>query len=595
MTLTINDLKRKSVTPKSIIEERLSISQDPSISLISINNLYQQLQDLLTAITYKKDKIISPDMPAEIFEPLFSKVAKLDIKKIDSEILLLNNSFNEKKLLLRMLKLGKEIDLHNYATLENIINGNDSDEWNFLALFFRYVEREDEYCKKFKDKMIDGFQKALENNNKYEMRKFFDVLYNIDDWRQPLNLYIYSLNVLNVQISFIEPEKIDIDFYSANDSEFFKYVDNIKLLYNTEFLDLDKIFTNQREVLQMITSRIFNDFVSLRLETFLKTHDPILFLMNLNEAYIKIKNLDIDANENLMEIFDPYLTVAIQNEKQAIELILGVLSGKKSSNRYIILGSTLEREGDIRKVFLKALNYFNAFVERCETLNYEEDDIESVVKFFIKKLEVLIAKHGHTFEDIHKLSEIYTILKVYFMTHTLPCFDILSDFFQSELSGIFSELVSLCKKKIKREIKKITISQFSGSVTSISQKIIQILSSEFRKLPLGRNGNVYISNVLSYTIEKIENQILQIKFNKEQAFVLVNDIESYLKFLKDRSLFGFIKTFEILKENVLLIFVDANDLQIYIKTVGKRMERSDIKKWLKCRNDYQNVKKYLKL
>ncbi|TBU03523.1 exocyst complex component protein Sec10 [Hamiltosporidium magnivora] len=637
-TFSIEDFKKENFNELVLINDKLKIDFDNlDETKKNLTRLITELDDLRQAIFFKKEKMKNELNKKEIktvkenIELLTKNIENLKLNHVDcfKEIIDTKKHLDELKLMQRIINLVCDIKKREFEKIENAIKNEDFETLRFLCFAFKTLrdisnfdnesltENISNYNKKIEKMITETFERAIVEKNRTLLRHSYVCFMEMDKSKYIIKNYMQSLDLFKLKVSEYNheiPKKIDLDFYENENNPFFIFISKIRKYYDDELSDIESIFPNHLEVIEIINKRIFQDLIQTELENFMKFEDSFLFLMNLKSSYIKVKELqkfilsiyeESIGNTLVDDIFEDYVLNAIRKEETAFEEVFQILVNKKKpKNNYILLNESIYNSNfEYKEIFAKLLCIINFFMERAEILNYSEKNIDEILTFFISKLHRLIEIVINTFSGTETLklcnllSYLFLIFSNFFSS--FPRKSHLSENFKSFVDDKIQEIIDtrfkISERKVKGLIKAQTMKEYyDEAVNTISiKKITCFLKDEniiLNETIPGKNTKDFLTLLLDKIYICYYKHILSLKFTPKKAKILVNDIKYLQKFIKDINLIEVFENYEYFTEVCELIAVDKNDIIMFTTGMFHKIPRNELKKILKCREDYHEIK-----
>jgi hypothetical protein len=424
-------------------------------------------------------------------------------------------------------------------------------------------------------------------------------IFKIDDDEDPLKV----------------PEVIDLNFYENEDDPFFIYLNQALKCYENELSNLKLVFHDYGDVLKIINKRLAEDFISTRLERFLKFESPNLYLINLKNVYKKTKTLCsfisslypiFQESSILNEVFDPCLCGANGKEKEALDEVYDILVRKKrGKHNFILMGDPLFKDThDGMKVFRKLMCMVNFSMERKELFVYDKETTLDICKHFTRKISEFVHICLSNFigkdplEAISLLSNFYLIFKKYFSNfHEVyeEVLNLFSDSLGEKIQELFEEKAKECEKEIRLIIRKQKVEDYSGGIngTPMMRKLIRYLKEKTNRVSIampGRNSTSFLINIFNFLYLDLYNHILKYTFDEKMSKTLLSDMRSFVEYAKGINCAEIIPNFEYLCEIAELLCVDKSDINLFLGGMFHKIPHSELKKILKCRSDYSEIR-----
>ncbi|EPR78499.1 Exocyst complex component Sec10 [Spraguea lophii 42_110] len=627
MNINIKNLNNVHLDPFIYINERVDI-HDSNVSS-ELDKFYQELLNIEEALFFKKEKLKKgveeekKGSVTEIINPLLIKFNKIKLEPLKNieKILVLTKEIEELKNCHKILSILSEIDKRNYDTLENLYNSDDPEDWMFFSELIVVCEQRNKqteiteqiikYSKRMEDKLNMEFKKAYMEENNIAMRDAYAPMNKLNRTRAVLKNFINNLSIMREEFIMEKSHitTIDLEFYEQEENSFHAMIKTIKKFYQKEIIEYENVFDNFTEVLKKINSKIYDEKILKALETFLDDEDPVVFLLNLKDCFKQIESLNSHIvslypqvnNESCYDIFEHYIPLAVKKESEAFDKIFSILVyNKKSDNEYLILGKNIASKLDSVKKFKILLSAFNFTITRGKIFNYEDEDINILTQRFSKRtIEYLreVTQDKPHFETLDIYFTVFVITKKYFSNSKIfSFFEYFTEEFSKKIEEISEMLITESKRKIKHIIRNQSLAEYNNTTHTITIKKLvdnlQTLTINSEKYIKDKNSKILLSVVSEYAIDYLNNFYLTLSFSEDKAKVLLNDLGYLAKFFKKYELFEFYEKTNEVKYKFNILVLDKDNLEGYIKTL--ELPYNEVKKTLKCRNDYANVKDVLK-
>lgn len=445
--------------------------------------------------------------------------------------------------------------------------------------------------KEFVDTARNNFERAQKEKNVFVMKGTYRALKVLKNESILVNSFMQNLKIFNL---ICEEEDCDelvfnLDFFDYS-NWFFTFVDAVQETYENELINLEDVLDAQ--VIQKINEKLFETVISNAVGKLLRQKKEIEFLWYLSNSYARVQSLYrfistfYSFNYNVRDIFSQHFVGISKRENDCTDFALSVMTGgAETQKKYVLLNEQMHAEQNERAIILKMLCIYNFFYMRSELLKYDGDDVYFVKKHFLKSIETLIMKDlRYNLKNFHKLNEYFFILKK---------LQLESKFIKDKMREIFDGYLNDSKKDLKIITKNLTIDDLGKKENRMIDKLVYFLKNENKKIHKyvkGPNALALFYNIIDYAHDSLYKHILMLTYDMDQARILYNDIETVRKFLKKMKMFE--TPFDTLKNIVELLVLEKNVLAIYVHGF-KELERSEIKRILKCRKDYVHVKECL--
>ncbi|ELQ75585.1 hypothetical protein THOM_1448 [Trachipleistophora hominis] len=575
-----------------------------------------QLTELKDAIFHKKQQILKlvkqkghPNF-SEILNAFFGEHNHLHLSALGDigDAISRYNNLREMKLCKRIIVHIDEMRNGFYENISAIIKTDDINDLYMLAhvfLFFNDAKSSEEdnnldiarldrilaLKNEFIETARNNFERAQKEKNVFIMKGTYKALKVLKKESVLVNIFMQNLKIFNLVCEEEDGDELvfNLDFFDYS-TWFFKFIDTVQETYENELINLEDVLDAQ--VIQKINEKLFETVISNAVGKLLRMKKDVEFLWYLSNSYTRVQSLYrfvstfYAFNYNIRDIFSQYFVGISKRENECCDFVLSTMTGEKEAQKkYVLLNEQLHAEQDERTIILKMLCIYNFFYMRSELLKYDSDDVYFVKKHFLKSVETLIMKNlRYNLKNFRKLNEYFFILKKVQLE---------SKFIKDKMREIFGNYLDNSKKDLKIIIKSLTIDDLCKKENRMVDKLIYFLKTENKKIQKyvkGPNALALFYNIVDYAHDHLYKQILTLTYDRERAYILYNDVETVRKFLKKMKVFE--TPFDTLKNIMELLVLEKDVLAIYVHGF-KELERSEIKRILKCRKDYVHVKECL--
>lgn len=621
--VTIGQLKSRFETSKAIVDRIIDINEENlGETEESVLGALRELEELKDALFYKEEKIKAENQKYKgfAFESLCirDKVAvrrSADVEKI----LELQSELKSYDLMIRYLRMREEVGAGSNV-LDGIFRNIDYDRLEFFCFFLLEAtldegmnERFFELKQETEKRLSEAYEHALAENDTAGVRAIYKASFYLNKGYPLVKIFINNIEILRAPF-FVskaeDPAVLDLDFHKP-DFKFFEFLDRVRETYEKDLMGIEDIFFDASDVLLQINQRIFDDILSSNLDTFLAAKDPFVFLLNLKNAYASVKDLCEHIQslhpvfytvKTLDDLFSPYISLVHTKEVLAFDALFDTLVAKKESARhYVLLGERVSPEYSDEKAFKKLLAFFDAIVERW--CLFKQQGQSNYFACFFKRFSEFVSNVESNFGDSEKLllvrdlSYYYLVLRRFCKNAEVPEFGAFETFVTERIRFNFNARCRSSEREMKDIFGAMTASEYSSRhETSLTiKKIVHFLMSEHelaqQYIP-GENSARFMCTVLNYVYVWFYRKILAFTFSAHEARILCNDAKLLLDFVKKR-VPHMQPSFEYVWEVAQLIAVPQSDLRAFFSNVFEKIPDNQVKKILKCRSDYREIRDVL--
>ncbi|KAM0675011.1 hypothetical protein GVAV_001350 [Gurleya vavrai] len=502
------------------------------------------------------------------------------------------------------------------SVIENMIKNDE--EWYFLIQFFTMVfehcddeeirlNLKNEY-KKLIEIISDEFNASIKNENYEKMNLCFLSLKSIDKQDILIDFYLQTLEILKpVDFEKDNFKTVDLDYFE-NNNKFVDFLELIENFYIEQIHDLILDFKGADEILEAIDNKIIKELIPNYLIKVCESNDSVLFLLNLEFFYIKITklfqsiksiNLKFDEEESISVIFHIYLTEVLYKEKEAFDSLYEIIvRKKKSSMNYLLKGEAIYYSNLRPLKEIASLCHISSLtIKRLKIFKLEQKDFESFSKHFFKKVIEFFEVCNNSFTGIDR----FELLKIFSDSYLVVknCFDDQENFIefkeytQERIQLIFEAKIKENEILIKQIIKNTSFKENDNVNTKALQKLLTFLKREVQIVNLnvkGANGHNYLTKIMDFVYQRLYKQYLNYAYSSKEIVLAMNDMRSIIKFVKENKFIEVYGIFEYLCEILEFISVRKEDLMMYYKGMIQKIPDDELKKILKCRMDYKDIR-----
>lgn len=555
--IKLSDIKANTFDLDALIEE--SFNDGLQTLILSLENMKSALFFKEQKLTKNLQSTSSQEFPINFL----NQINSLNIQKQNTFLKKNSEEILKTKTMIKILTIKKQISEENFSSLNDALESDNFNDWEFLSYFFLTFDDLD-LKQKFINLMVDKFEKFL-NLNTSLLKKIIEIMNRLDSIDLLVNIYLINLPIYE-NIKEIKNDKIDITKYeNKNLNEFLTKIE--ESFKNENFLLFEKNFKIK------IIEKLFNENISTKIDIFLDEENGFLFLLKFQDCYEKIQFLSkkfkiYDLNIEIQNLFEHHKSQAIRKEIECLDLLFKILKGEKFNTKYFFNQKVLKKE-KIFDNFLIFLIYFDKISERKNLFNYEKSNKILINNKFFKCLDQLL-EVSEDFEGLKVLSEIFLVLKKY-----LKKFDF--EFLEEKMEKIYQREMKNSLKEQSILVKKITKQNLRRVISKMIENI-EIVKENTRKYLKGKNG----INFLCIYLEALQKIILN--FLNSQT-IRDKEIRAFEIFSVE---FAEQKIEDVLSDIISVVTCDEKILKSAIKI--SKLHDNELKKWLKLRDDYKKVK-----
>lgn len=611
--VTMSELKTSAFDPASIVEGMVSIeSNDITRMQQEVDEALLDVQSLKEAIFYKIEKTrkrlgdAREESQIKMYKDLESALRGINLNPLDgsSRILEQRRDIIEMKRIKRIAKYSIELGENKEQILGSLLTSDSSEDWELLAeLVYAHlnVGSQDDptlmrFSKKIEEKMVEKFQMFLARSDVVMCRSIFEVLRTVDKESALVDQFLLSKNLLSSQTHVHPPvlATIDLDGPSMDENSFGLFIAEVMRTLEESRHQIFKIFGTEPNCIEYLFSRIYKTLIVMNLESFLNVSNPAIFLLCIVSARTKIRELSdflvltfskFDCNTYMDEIFNQFIYKAVTKETQLFDEVLNIfIFGAKSVNSFLLLGNKVAKSNDMVSVFERMLVVINSMMDRREML-YSEDDEEEVLRYFAKRLRVIVDKTASGDQD--KMSVMYKLRHVYRLSRRFfgEKLDLLEGFITRVvecISQAFEDKIEQNRLFFKGEISNMFFVQKGGHRRMFDH--LKKCLDEARMLSV-RNYMLFSKRTLDQVYNLLYRQIQLVSLDDKQSQNLedcINDLVGYVSL----TFKGTIENkFEVLRTVWDLIAVDQSHFKEIYRRALQKLSEKDLNDLIKCRDD----------
>lgn len=617
-SIQISQLKEEGFSCIDLIEGTLSLSKtDMNLTLNEIKEMLADVEGLREALFFKQEKLsgqlravkdkINENQILDLHKQL--KSLKLDSLGETKIVLQRNKEIFELKLLNRVLRYTIEVEKDNYNVLTALIKSEDKDDWNFLCFYLKNTleffsgERKEhllKISKDIQDKLLSVFEESKKINNKTMMKSAITALDELDNNHTLLQTYIYDMEIFQKKYSMSHPhcDEIDIELYDEENNSFLVFINDLKISYQENLLDISEIFNNYEEAYKIINIKIFDDLIFPNLDNFLQGTIPFVYLFSVESAYKNIYNLGIfieSVSVNFSskavhdEFVNKYSAMCIDEERAYfIEIFNKLVYGSKSITRYVYKNETIVFSKDYNYIINVLVYLINTFYFRSVSF-YNEEDISDMCIFYgeylSKFLEVVYDDIQKKLEAIYQIQQITLRIKNCFKDDYYK----LDNFIKKSDKLINNALdweIDQCKGRIKQFIGQILFYRPESDLLVLEYLKKEVFESKKIK---GQPQTDFIRKIYNIAYENLKQKIFQLKFSISQKKNLINFNKKFIQTVTLTGDYQIIANYKYLENLVILITVDKSTIKEIYDSLKYKINKNDLKKAMKCRNEKDTV------
>lgn len=638
--LTVSTFKSKNT--ERLIRSTTDKSQTLLQCMTLSDALFQKKSTLSHRISSKQFNT-APDLF------LLQKQIKIEKNHL-SDLINSNKILKEKKMLLNCMKLVDEMKKGYFHTVDTYMNGvmdghvDESVTLAYSLLYFvgpqnhknkshRNDTKQADYDSETNGKVIDETRwhriatyrenlistltslltRAIKESNSHILKGSILTLKVLGREKDVINTFIQNNSIFSADLEDIhfdssdtrsnQERLINLDFFDCS-GPFYQFIAEIKSAYSENIHTLPRIY----EILNPIHSHLL-DLINKVLLKYLQSCDKIERVFALYHSHLHIKTLkdfikDLDKNI-VFNVKLPYELDQIGEMER--QMINDIVQCKFKSN-YKVMNCNLReifsqdssdvvnRENanknkdlmDLKSKKVKILILlFDTFNFRNDLFKYESTDYFRLKKKYINVIEQIILSNI----SLSSLTTFDNLTQYHFI---LKRISLDSGNIKKQLKKIFENYKYDREKEIRAIIHQdkhksyTSKSNSNENENSLIKNLESMCKTEYKRIKKhikGGNGHYLFRSILSTMNAHLTKHILKMSLTISQA----KQVKSDLKFLR-KTLKKMKKTetpFNFTYEMVKLICVEKDRLKILI---GYKENKEEIKKWLKVRQDYQEIR-----
>jgi len=618
--ISVEQLKNKLVNTNTIVEETLELHpESPEESRKNLKNLMGSVESLNDALFFKLEKLRSKiqgyniQRYSDVEAQMNQFMETIQIPPLDDSILLLEENRNilELKAIQRYLKYYIEIEKNAKHVMSSLMESALDEDYRFLSELICYgIKYGDldnrsvyfEFGKQLEEKMLRQFKEGLETDELTVCKQAFETLKNIFKETVLIDGYLNDL-FSKEAAKHANPNlitQINIDNFVLENSEFQQCIDTAITILGPSLPKYIAIFDDSPSYKGYLYRKIYENYLSKNIASFLDITDSALFLLSLVDVHAQLQKYQeflatctpkAFLDEYAAEGVGIYIPIAVTKEKQMFDEVFGILFyGTETVNSYIIMGEKARETTDYIAMYKKLLCLVYGMENRCEKV-YRTAETDEIIAYFYKKMKVLIEKIsvGEPLAVIEKLSKMYLLTKRYFGKRIQLVKEWVG-MLDTRIREAYENKISACNSMIQSKIGSMYFTSKNSHKTVL--EMIKRCVEEGKALT-GRNHELYVYRILSLAYNGIYKQILSIIYSKEQRDHLMDGIGDFLGYATILDNVDLVRKFFHLKEIGTLITVEIDFLRNVFENYQGSITDGEVAAILKCRKDRDSAKEIL--